>query len=48
MTMIKRILASLRWFVRGVGGNDYRALCKRCGRTGQAHWGIAGCRQFKL
>jgi hypothetical protein len=47
MNPFRRILIGLWWFVRGVGWNDYRVLCKRCGRTGQAHWSVAGCRRFK-
>jgi hypothetical protein len=39
-------LSRLWWRLRGVGVADYRALCSRCQRTGQAHWGVRGCRRF--
>jgi hypothetical protein len=45
--MIRRILRDLWWRLRGVGPSDYRTVCKRCGRTGQTHWAISGCRRFK-
>ena len=35
------------WKVRGVGPENYRIICQRCGRTGQAHWGIRGCWRFR-
>ena len=47
MNPIRRILTGLWWFVRGVGFDDYRSLCKRCGRTGQAHWSVRDCVRFK-
>jgi hypothetical protein len=37
----------LWWWVRGVGSFDFRRLCSRCGRTGQAHYHWAGCLRFK-
>lgn len=36
----------LWWWLRGVGVSDYRALCSRCGRTGQTHW-ARGCVRFR-
>lgn len=39
--------AQLWWRIRGVGPTDERALCRRCGRTGQAHWRLWGCWRFK-
>lgn len=46
--MILRTCArSAWWWVRGVqSAEDYRVLCARCGKTGQAHW-AGGCRRFK-
>jgi len=35
------------WIIRGVGAADFRALCSRCGRTGQSHWSWKGCWRFK-
>jgi hypothetical protein len=40
-------LARLWWELRGVGTQDYRALCSRCGRTGQAHWALWKCWRFR-
>ena len=38
----------LKWRIRGVGlGEDYRTLCRRCGRTGQVHFEWKGCWRFK-
>lgn len=37
----------LWWWLRGVRVQDYRQLCRRCGRTGQVHWGLRGCWRFK-
>jgi hypothetical protein len=37
----------LWWFIRGVDSQDYRTLCSRCGRTGQAHWSPLKCLRFK-
>ncbi len=40
--------AGLWWLIRGVTTfDDYRCLCLRCGRTGQAHWGVRGCWRYK-
>jgi hypothetical protein len=38
---------SLWWLIRGGGDENYRKLCRRCDRTGQAHWGWRGCIRFK-
>lgn len=43
----RHLLRELWWFLRGVGRRDYRALCRRCGRTGQVHWSLKGCWRFK-
>jgi hypothetical protein len=40
-------LRRLWWWIRGVGYFDFRRICARCGRTGQAHFGLAGCIRFK-
>ena len=37
----------LWWWFRGVGKDDYRRRCGRCGRSGQAHYHVAGCRRFR-
>lgn len=34
------------WKLRGVRLDDYRGVCQRCGRTGQAHYRLWGCRRF--
>jgi len=39
-------MRGLWWWLRGVGSQDYRALCSRCGRTGQTHWAL-GCVRFR-
>ena len=39
--------AEIRWRLRGVGVREFRALCARCGRTGQAHWTGRGCWYFR-
>ena len=39
-------MRNLWWFIRGVGPYDYRTVCRRCGRTGQAHWALFGCWRF--
>ena len=39
-------LRSLWWRVRGVDLSTYRALCARCGYTGQVHLLGCGCRRF--
>lgn len=43
---VPRMLRDLWWWIRGVGVSDYRACCTRCGRTGQVHWTVRGCRRF--
>lgn len=43
---LARSLRTLWWRIRGVGAHDYRRLCRRCGRTGQAHWHVRGCWRF--
>jgi hypothetical protein len=48
MSPFRRIAMGLWWWFRGVSYDDYRQLCKRCGRTGQAHWSARGCIRFKL
>jgi hypothetical protein len=40
-------LSALWWRLKGVGVTDYRSLCSRCQRTGQAHWQANGCLRFK-
>jgi len=41
-------LHGMWWLVRGVTeAEDFRRLCKRCGRTGQAHFSLRGCWRFK-
>ena len=38
----------LWWLIRGVyKTKHYRAVCDRCGRTGQAHFSWRGCWRFK-
>lgn len=37
----------VRWGIRGVRTEDYRAICQRCQRTGQAHWEFRGCLRFE-
>jgi len=47
LVLLLGYVRALWWWVRGVGMWDYRSLCKRCGRTGQAHCRLAGCWRFK-
>lgn len=37
----------LRWWLRGVGVEDFRAMCARCGTTGQAHWALRVPRRMR-
>ena len=37
----------LWWWLRGVRAKDYRHICVRCGRPGQAHFDWHGCWRFK-
>lgn len=37
----------LSWWLRGVDSHSYRALCRRCGETGQAHIGRYHCWRFQ-
>jgi hypothetical protein len=40
-------LRSLWWWVRGVTPETSRAVCARCGHTGQVHMLGCGCRRFR-
>jgi len=44
---LRTLISELWWWIRGVRANDYRALCRHCGRTGQVHYSLLGCRRFK-
>ena len=47
LVSLHRWYHSIWWRLRGVGPRDFRAICKHCGRTGQAHWDWRGCWRCK-
>jgi len=46
MNALTGLLAAAWWSIRGVGVDEYRHTCVRCGKTGQAHW-LSWCVRFK-
>ena len=47
MALVRRIARQAWWWIRGVKARDYRRVCARCDRTGQAHWALTDCRRFR-